>query len=42
VDVEDKEAFFMSEVARGETLCQDGMLLQSNRQTDKEMDFEEY
>lgn len=24
-DVEDKEAFFMSEVARGETLCQDGM-----------------
>ena len=23
-DVEDKEAFFMSEVARGETLCQDG------------------
>jgi len=24
VDVEDKEAFFMSEVARGETLCQDG------------------
>ena len=24
-DVEDKEAFFMTEVARGETLCQDGM-----------------
>lgn len=24
-DVEDKEAYFMSEVARGETLCQDGM-----------------
>ena len=25
-DVEDKEAFFMSEVARGEGLCQDGTL----------------
>ena len=24
-DVEDKEAYFMTEVARGETLCQDGM-----------------
>lgn len=24
-DVEDKEAFFMNEVARGEKLCQDGM-----------------
>ncbi len=24
-DVEEKEAFFMNEVARGETLCQDGM-----------------
>lgn len=26
-DVEDKEAYFMSEVARGETLCQDGMFV---------------
>lgn len=24
-DVEEKEAYFMNEVARGETLCQDGM-----------------
>jgi import receptor subunit TOM20 len=24
-DVEDKEAFFMNEVAKGEKLCQDGM-----------------
>lgn len=23
-DVEDKEAYFMNEVGRGETLCQDG------------------
>lgn len=25
-DVEEKEAFFMNEVARGETLCQEGMI----------------
>ena len=29
-EIEEKEAYFMQEVSRGETLCQDGWLIQSS------------